>query len=103
MKPKSVNRVPTNRQILYGVNPLLEALRAERLPKEIIIAEGARDERLRELIELARARHVPIKHAPRARLDREVGNAQHQGVLAHIAAHNYTDADDLIQRVHVCV
>jgi len=41
--------------LLYGVNPLLEALRAGRLPDQITIAEGARDERLRELIDLAGA------------------------------------------------
>ena len=46
----------TGSGLLYGVNPLLEALRAgDRAPTEILVAESARDERLRELIELARA------------------------------------------------
>ena len=52
---------PSDSRLLYGVNPLIEALRAERLPTEIVIAEGARDARLRELIELAQARRVPVK------------------------------------------
>lgn len=85
-----------NRQLLYGVNPVLEALRADRLPDQITIAEGARDERLRELIEAARQRGVPISRAKRIELDREVGNAHHQGVMARVAGRSYADADDLL-------
>ena len=96
---KSARRPSTNRHLLYGVNPLMEALRAERLPDQITIAEGARDERLRELIELARTCGVPIKSAPRATLDREVGSTQHQGVIARIAAPTYADADELLDLV----
>jgi len=84
---------------LYGVNPLLEALRAGRLPDQITIAEGARDERLRELIDLAGTCGVSIKSAPRATLDREVGNTHHQGVIARLAAREYADADELLDAV----
>src|SRR5437868_6242675 len=69
--------------LLYGVNPLLEALRAgDRAPAEILVAESARDERLRELIELARSRNISVKRVPRAVLDRAVGSTHHQGVMA---------------------
>ena len=86
-----------SRDFLYGVNPLLEVFRAgDRIPTEIVIAEGARDERLRELIELARAKNVTVKRAPRASIDRAVGNTHHQGVMARIAAARYTEAEDLL-------
>src|ERR1051326_2848784 len=86
-------------EMLYGVNPVIEALRAERLPETIAIAEGARDERLRELIELARKRGVPINRVRRVDLDRDVGNANHQGVAARIAAPKYAAADDLLDSI----
>ena len=85
---------------LYGVNPLLEALRAGgHVPAEILIAESARDERLRELVELARAKHVTVKRVPRASIDRAVGNTHHQGVMARIAAARYADAEDLLSLI----
>src|SRR6266498_936495 len=101
MKKKSVARSSnTDRPLLYGVNPLLEALRAgDRAPSEIVIAEGTRDARLRELIELARTKNVPVKRAPRAALDREVGNSDHQGVLARIVGARYTDTQDLLNSI----
>src|SRR5882762_2463393 len=89
-----------SQELLYGVNPLLEVLRdGGRVPAEIVVAEGARDERLRELIELARTRNVSVKRVPRSTIDREVGNTNHQGVMARIAAARYADADDLLSSI----
>lgn len=99
MKKKREHSPASDSRLLYGVNPLIEALRAERLPSEIIIAAGARDARLRELIELAQARRVPVKHAPRAKLDREVGNSFHQGVIGRIAPAAYADVETLLDTI----
>ncbi|HYE65603.1 MAG TPA: 23S rRNA (guanosine(2251)-2'-O)-methyltransferase RlmB [Pyrinomonadaceae bacterium] len=83
---------------LYGVAPVLEALRAGQRPIEhITIAEGAHHQRLRELLELSRKANVPVHRAPRVELARMVGaGANHQGVVATIAAARYADADDLL-------
>jgi 23S rRNA (guanosine2251-2'-O)-methyltransferase len=101
MKKKTAARSSSaNQDLLYGVNPLLEALRAgERIPAEIVVAEGARDERLRELIELARTRNVTVKRVPRTSIDRAVGNTHHQGVMARVAAARYADVDDLVSSI----
>jgi len=100
-RSRSQSRVTSeSRDLLYGVNPLLEALRAgERVPPEIVIAEGARDARLHELIELARSKNVTIKRAPRASIDRAVGNNHHQGVMARIAEARYADTEDLLAAI----
>ena len=91
---------PAGSGLLYGVNPLLESLRAgDRAPAGIVIAEGARDERLRELIELARSRNVSVKRVPRAVLDRAVGSTHHQGVMARVAAAQYIDAEELLSSI----
>ncbi|HKP36197.1 MAG TPA: 23S rRNA (guanosine(2251)-2'-O)-methyltransferase RlmB [Pyrinomonadaceae bacterium] len=85
---------------IFGVNPIIEALRANNRPlQEITIADGARDSRLRELIELARAQNVPVHHAPRVSLDRLTANARHQGVVARVAAARYADPNDLLDAI----
>src|SRR5439155_25847189 len=98
-KSRDRGRDVVERRLLYGVNPVLEALRADRVPSDIVIAEGVGDQRLRELIELARAKNVSVKRVPRARLDRELGNTQHQGVIAHVSQAAYADADDLLESI----
>lgn len=86
---------------LYGVAPILEALRAGQRPIErITIAEGVRHNRLRELIEIARRANVPVRYAPRADLARSIGaGANHQGVIATVAAASYTDVDELLDEL----
>jgi 23S rRNA (guanosine2251-2'-O)-methyltransferase len=99
MKRKPPRGSSTGSHILYGVNPVIEALRADRRPQQITIAEGSRDERLRELIELALLNAVPVNYTARSNLDREAGNRHHQGVIARIAASQYADADDLLESI----
>ena len=101
MKKKPPGRSnPIGQDLLYGVNPLLEALRqGNRVPTEIVVAEGARDERLRELIELAQSRNISVKRAPRSTLDQAVGNSHHQGVMGRVASARYADGEDLLSSI----
>jgi len=85
---------------LYGLKPVLEALRSGHRPlQQITIAEGTRHERLKELLELAKAGRVPVHRAPRLALDRALPGLTHQGVIARTAASGYTDAEELLARL----
>ena len=85
---------------IYGVLPVLEALRAgARRIDRIVIAEGVRDARLREVLEAARSARVPVRREHRVALDRLTHSANHQGVLAVASAASYSDADDLVSRI----
>ncbi len=93
-------RGQTRTSEIFGVNPVIEALRAKRRAiREITVATGTKDVRLAQLIELARAEHVPVNYSPRAVLDRATGNAVHQGVIARVAAAEYSDTDELLDAI----
>src|SRR4030095_690936 len=85
---------------IYGVLPVLEALRAgARRIDRIVIAEGVRDSKLREVIEAARHAGVQIRREPRVSLDRQTNNAKHEGILAVSSPATYSEAEDLIGRI----
>jgi 23S rRNA (guanosine2251-2'-O)-methyltransferase len=85
---------------VFGVQPVLELLRAGRRPVErLTVAEGAHEARLHEIIGLARASGVPVRRVPRAELQRLAAGANHQGVLATVAAARYLSSDELIERL----
>jgi 23S rRNA (guanosine2251-2'-O)-methyltransferase len=68
--------------ITYGINAVLEALRAARV-REIRV--GARDDaRVRQLLEEAAQRGVRVRHVTRDALDADADGANHQGVVADI-------------------
>jgi 23S rRNA (guanosine2251-2'-O)-methyltransferase len=67
---------------IYGINPVLEALRAGRVSE---VRVGPRsDERLRRLLELARSRGVRVQQVPMEVLERQSKKGVHQGVVADL-------------------
>lgn len=91
-------RKPSLTASLYGVLPVLEALRAGgRRIEKIIVADGARQHRLNDIFELAREHRVIIETVPKERLERLVEpGVNHQGVIAIAAAADYVDVDEII-------
>jgi len=83
---------------LYGVLPVLEALRSNnRRVEKIVVAEGARQHRLNEIFDLAREHRIIVENVPRERLERLVeAGVNHQGVVAIAAAADYVDSDEIL-------
>jgi 23S rRNA (guanosine2251-2'-O)-methyltransferase len=70
---------------LEGRRPVLEALRAGRTVRRVVIAEGARSTGvLADILSEARARGVRIDRVPRAALERRAQTRGHQGILAEV-------------------
>jgi 23S rRNA (guanosine2251-2'-O)-methyltransferase len=70
--------------IVYGLNPVLEALRAGRARR---LRVGPRsDRRIEEAIALARARGVSVERVDSASLDRAARGGVHQGLAADVEA-----------------
>jgi 23S rRNA (guanosine2251-2'-O)-methyltransferase len=86
--------------VIYGVNPVLEALRGRQRPVErIAIAVGTRIARFEELMKEARAADVPVVRQPGASLDRLAGGRAHQGVVAWVGAARYATLETVIDRL----
>jgi 23S rRNA (guanosine2251-2'-O)-methyltransferase len=68
--------------IIYGINPVLEALRAGRV-RELRVGERA-DDRLKQLVALAGERGVRIRRVAADALERDSRRGVHQGVVAEI-------------------
>jgi 23S rRNA (guanosine2251-2'-O)-methyltransferase len=87
-------------EIIYGINPVLEALRSERQGlNKILLAEGREGGSVRLLRQLAREKGIPIQVSPKEALDRLAGGGYHQGILGFTAASSYSTWEDLLDRV----
>jgi 23S rRNA (guanosine2251-2'-O)-methyltransferase len=79
---------------IYGINPVLEALRAGRVTSLHLASRG--DDRISEIVRLAESRGVSIARNSADALDRLAGGARHQGVVAQIDDRAALDVGDLI-------
>src|SRR3954470_2712441 len=83
---------------VYGRKPVLEALddQALRVDK-VILAEGLRGGPVREILDAARDRGVPVQRASAHRVKVLAGNGRHdQGVLADVVAPRMAPVGDFL-------
>ncbi len=86
--------------ILYGRNPVLEALRAGRAARKIVVASAVRPEaRLIEILELAAARDILVEETSRQRLDDIAHTEHHQGIAGYFHARQARTLHDLLDDV----
>jgi tRNA G18 (ribose-2'-O)-methylase SpoU len=104
-KPKNEYRkLETERakNVIFGVLPVLEALRAEtRRVEKIFIAEGANEKRFSDILLLARQNGVPFQKIAKENLSKYVErDANHQGIIATVASADYYPADELLDEIY---
>jgi len=85
--------------IVVGRNPIVEALRAGIPAKKLHIATGIDyDDRVREIIDIAREMGLPLLEISRQEMDRITGVELHQGVALTVNPYEYADPSDLLAR-----
>src|SRR4051794_17286588 len=81
--------------IIYGINPVTEALRAGRV-REVRVSDRGGD-RVRELLSLAAQHHVPVKRLSVDILGRQARGGVHQGVVADVEEPTEYSVDELVR------
>ncbi len=86
------------RDKLFGINPVLEALKSGRPVQRLLIADQRRHDRdVAEILRLAKNSGFEVRFVNREVLSREAPQGIHQGVVAFTAAHTYSTIDDILK------
>jgi 23S rRNA (guanosine2251-2'-O)-methyltransferase len=85
-------------EIIYGLNPVLEALRGDRRAFELFLAGTSNDRRFAKLLQLAKEREVPVRQREKGDLSRLCGTDHHQGVALRVEAFTYAELEDILSR-----
>ncbi|RAY11378.1 23S rRNA (guanosine(2251)-2'-O)-methyltransferase RlmB [Actinomadura craniellae] len=88
-------RAPDAPELVTGRNPVVEALRAG-VPGSALYVTSDSDERVREAIQIAGDRRIPLLEAGRPELDRLTDGAVHQGIALQVRPYKYAHPDDLL-------
>lgn len=86
-------------EVISGRNPVLEALRAGRPARRVLLAKGVKGKAVEAIEGLARSRAIPVEYVSRSVLDTRAGGVDHQGVLAEVSPIRYWDLPALLDSV----
>lgn len=84
--------------VIYGVNPVLEAFKAGRGVDKVVLAEGRAGKDITEIINQAKALNLKVLFESRESLSRLTRTESHQGVVAFVAAGRYSTLDEILKR-----
>jgi 23S rRNA (guanosine2251-2'-O)-methyltransferase len=85
------------REGLFGINPLLESLKAgSREFDKIYIAKGAHGKGIDEAVRICRQQNIPVHFEGREALDRISGTTKHQGIYGIVAAKGYSSVEEIL-------
>jgi 23S rRNA (guanosine2251-2'-O)-methyltransferase len=80
--------------LIFGLNPVLEALRARRVRVVRVSSRG--DDRMRAVLDRAREQGVRVERVDPAALDRDARGGVHQGIVADVRDPEPCGVEDLV-------
>jgi 23S rRNA (guanosine2251-2'-O)-methyltransferase len=92
---RSTSRPLPKNELVYGVHPVIEALRSGAHIEKLLVRRDAGGDGVRELKHLARERDIPWQPVPSEKLDR-LTTGEHQGVIALISQVEMQDLQEVI-------
>jgi 23S rRNA (guanosine2251-2'-O)-methyltransferase len=98
-RPRSRNKTADDVEVVTGRNSVLEALRAKIPATALYVATRIEvDDRVKEVLNLANARGLPVLEIMRPELDRLAGfDSVHQGLALKVPPYEYAHPVDLLE------
>jgi len=85
------------RKRLYGLNPVLEALRAGRPFERIYLSKERKGDGIKEIIRVARSLGIEVRFTPKAIIDKIAPGVVHQGIVALVSPKPYSTLEDVLK------
>ena len=87
----------TEEFIIEGRNAVLEAFRAGKTIDKLYVQEGIKDGPVQSIISEAKKQDTIVNFVSRERLNQMSQEGRHQGVIAHAAAYEYAEVEDILK------
>ncbi len=82
---------------IIGRNPVQEAIKAGREIDKILVKKGQIEGSLLPIIKKAKDAKIPVVETERQKLDKIAEGENHQGIIAYVAQHEYTDVKTMLE------
>lgn len=101
--PASSARMGSSMDMIVGIHPVREALKAGSPVERICVVKEARSPRLEEVVSMARKAGVAVRFEGKESLERMARGAVHQGVVAFLAAGRHVQLEEFLDKDGILV
>lgn len=95
--PVQIDENTKESNVIFGRNPVLEAIRSGREIDRLYVAHGVKSGSVSEIIAKCSQRGILIKEISSQKLDYYCGGGNHQGVAIMVACHEYSTVEDILK------
>ncbi len=88
-------REDSKQEMVYGIRPVIEALRSGKEVEKAFVQRGVHGEAFRELISLFKEHEIPYQVVPVEKLNK-LTRKNHQGVVAYISPVTFCNVENVI-------
>lgn len=82
--------------IIEGRNAVIEAFRSGKTIDKVFVLDGCQDGPVRTIVREAKKHDTILQFVTKERLDQLSETGKHQGVVAHAAAYEYAEVEDIL-------
>ena len=97
MKEMNENYEESKSLVIEGRNAVLEALRSGKPMDKLYVLDGCQDGPIRTIVREAKKHDVILQFVTKERLNQLSETGKHQGVIAHAAAYEYAQVEDMLE------
>ena len=97
MKEMNENYEESKSLVIEGRNAVLEALRSGKPMDKLYVLDGCQDDPIRTIVREAKKHDVILQFVTKERLNQLSETGKHQGVIAHAAAYEYAQVEDMLE------
>ena len=83
--------------MIEGRNAVLEAFRSGKTVDKLFVLDGCQDGPVKTITREAKKQNTIIHYVAKERLDQLSETGKHQGVIAHAAAYEYAQVEDMLE------
>lgn len=97
MKEMNENYEESKSLVIEGRNAVLEALRSGKPMDKLYVLDGCQNGPIRTIVREAKKHDVILQFVTKERLNQLSETGKHQGVIAHAAAYEYAQVEDMLE------
>ncbi len=93
-----MDEISNEKYVIEGRNAVMEAFRAGKTVDKLYIQDGCHDGSINSILREAKKQDTILNYVSKEKLNQMSETGRHQGVIAHVAAYEYADIEDIFNK-----